>query len=71
MGFWVFITVIYCAVTTFALYMTYQEQRRHGQQSIVFNMIGYVLCTVWPLLAAAMLVFAQFYPAPAYSTDSD
>ena len=71
MGFWLFVSMIYCAVTVFALYMTYQEQRRQGRKSLAFNLMGYGLCTIWPILAAAMLVFTRFHPAPAYSIDSE
>jgi uncharacterized membrane protein len=70
-GFWLILIVIYGAVTVFALYMTYQEQRRHVHQSLGINLMGYVLCTLWPLLAAVMLVLVRYHPAEAYSSESD
>lgn len=71
MGFWLTLIVIYGAVAVFALYMTYQEQRRHSHQSLGFNLMGYILCTLWPLLAAVMLILVRYHPAEAYSSESD
>lgn len=62
MFFWPIVSLIYIAITIFAVYMTYQEQRRQGRSSPVYNMIGYLLCTVWPVLIAAILVIARFRP---------
>jgi hypothetical protein len=62
MLFWPIVSLIYIAVTIFAVYMTYQEQRRLGRSTPMYNIISYLLCTVWPLLVAAILVIARFRP---------
>lgn len=49
-----FVIAIYVVATVFALCMTYREQRRRGQITPVFTLIGYCLCLVWPLVVAVM-----------------
>lgn len=71
MGIWTFVLTAYVAVTVFALYMTYQEQRRHNRRSFTFNLIRYALCVVWPLLIAGLAVLARFRPASFYRAEFD
>ena len=61
--FWTTIFIFYFPITLFAIYMTYQEQKRQERPSLVFNLIGYLLCTVWPLLVAAIGVIVWRQPA--------
>jgi len=56
--------VFYVATSIFAIAMTYREQKRRGHSTPVFALIGYLLCTVWPLLVAAILVFTSLSPKP-------
>jgi uncharacterized membrane protein len=62
MLFWTVFSIIYVLVTTFAVYMTYQEQKRQGRSSFLFCVIGYVICAVWPLAVASICVFARRTP---------
>ncbi|MGO4909429.1 hypothetical protein ACEN2J_13985 [Pseudorhodobacter sp. W20_MBD10_FR17] len=71
MIFWPIVSLIYIAVTVFAVYMTYQEQRRQGRSSPMYNLIGYLLCTVWPVLVAAFLVMARFGPDAGLAAKQD
>lgn len=54
----------YVASSIFAITMTYREQKRRGHRTPVFALIGYLLCTVWPLVVAAILVFTRVFPEP-------
>jgi hypothetical protein len=56
MDFWSVVFVAYLIVTVFAVAMTYREQRQIGQKSVVYNVIGYVACTFWPLVVAVILM---------------
>ncbi len=56
MDFWSVAFVLYLTVTVFAVVMTWREQRQTGQKSLVYNLIGYMACTVWPLAIAVILM---------------
>lgn len=51
--------LVYCylATTLVALTLTYREQKRRKQKTPVFTFIGYLLCMVWPAVAAVMVIF--------------
>ncbi|WP_136444003.1 hypothetical protein [Pacificoceanicola onchidii] len=57
MDFWTFVMAAYCLSAIMAITLTYQEQKRRGQSSPVYSLIGYLLCTVWPVVATVMVVF--------------
>ncbi|WP_425102248.1 hypothetical protein [Tropicibacter sp. S64] len=57
MDFWTIVTAAYCLSTIMAVTLTYQEQKKRGQSTPVYTAIGYLLCMVWPVVAAVMLVF--------------
>lgn len=60
---WTILACLYLCISLFAVYMTYREHRRNGQRSLVLSGLSYLLCAVWPLPAAGMLVFARRRPA--------
>ncbi len=47
---------LYVATTVMALVMTYREQRRMDRARPGYTLIGYIACTVWPLVAVVFLV---------------
>ena len=55
MGLFEICVILYVLITVFALIMTRREQRQTGQTSLVFNSIGFAICTVWPLAMAGLL----------------
>jgi len=55
--------LVYVVVTAGAMVMTYREQRRSTQRSLVFNLIGYLACTIWPVVCAVFVVAMQRKPA--------
>ena len=55
MGLWEIAIVAYVAVMVFALIMTRREQLQTRQTSLVFNTIGFAICTIWPLAMAGFL----------------
>lgn len=57
MDFWTFVVALYVISTIFAITMTYREQKRRGHRTPVFAIIGYILCTVWPLVVAVLVIF--------------
>lgn len=71
MIFWSIVFVLYMLVSVFAVYMTYQEQKRQDHPSPMFNLIGYLACTVWPLVAAAALVAVWRRPARLSAAERD
>ncbi|MFN4128278.1 MAG: hypothetical protein ACK4GC_00440 [Paracoccaceae bacterium] len=58
-------------VGAFAAYMTHQEQKRQDRPSPLFNLIGYLACTVWPLVAAAALIAAWWRPVRFSAAERD
>lgn len=56
MGLFEICVVLYICATLFALTMTYREQRQNGHKNMLFNTIGFIACTVWPLVMAGMIV---------------
>lgn len=56
MTFWNVISVIYVLTTVFAIYRTYQEQKQQERPSFLFGVIGYLCCTIWPVVAACIFV---------------
>jgi cytochrome c oxidase assembly factor CtaG len=62
MTVWTFLLVLYVASTIAAVVMTYREQRRTTLVSPLYRLIGYLACTVWPLVA---VVFVVTSPADA------
>jgi hypothetical protein len=55
MTIWSLCIAIYCFITVFALVLTYREQRRKKQSSVLYEAIGFVACAFWPVAAAACL----------------
>lgn len=55
MFIWGAIFAIYTTTTLFALVLTYSEQRRSGPQSVISDMVSFLACLVWPLVAVACL----------------
>ena len=56
MGLWEICIVFYALVAIFALIMTRREQLQTGQTSVLFNSIGFAVCTVWPVAMAGIIV---------------
>ncbi len=59
MSFWPLFWSVYVLISIFAITMTYKEQKKSNRTTPVFVFIGYLACTVWPLLVAVMLVLLQ------------
>ncbi|WP_226561913.1 hypothetical protein [Salipiger thiooxidans] len=57
MNFWTIAAAAYVWTVIAAVTLTYREQKRRGEESPVYTLIGYVCCSVWPVVAAVMLVF--------------
>ncbi len=55
MGLWDIGVILYFGIAVFAITMTYREQRQKGQNSPLFNVIGFAVCILWPLMIAAVL----------------
>ncbi len=56
MDIWTVIIAVYIFTSIAAIIMTYCEQKRKKIKSPLFSLIGYFLCTVWPVTVAAVLV---------------
>ena len=56
MDAWTVIFAVYIFISTAAITMTSREQKQKNVKSPVFSLIGYLLCTVWPVTVAAILV---------------
>ncbi|VDC33975.1 hypothetical protein [Pseudogemmobacter humi] len=39
----------YLLVSLIAITLTYREQKRNGISSPLFRVIGFALCTIWPV----------------------
>lgn len=65
MDFWVILIAAYVLSAVIAVVMTYREQQRRGERSPVYSVIGYLLCTIWPVVAAFMVIFYRPIPAKA------
>lgn len=63
MDFWTIVMAVYCLSAIMAITLTYQEQKRRGENTPVYAFIGYLLCTVWPVVATVMVVFYKAGPA--------
>lgn len=59
MNFWTTLWSIYAAISIFAITMTYKEQKRTKEVTPIFALIGYLTCTIWPLLVATILIMVQ------------
>ncbi len=44
-------------------YMTRQEQKRQEHPNLAYNVMGYVACTLWPLVGLAIFLSAHSRPA--------
>lgn len=53
---WLIFTVIYSAIATFSIYMTWREHIVKKRKSVVFTMLGMLGCLVWPVIVAAVSV---------------
>jgi hypothetical protein len=53
MALWVFFVILYMSSILGATYMTLREQRNNAATGTVYNIIGILACTVWPLVAVA------------------
>lgn len=51
--------LVYAVTTAVAIVMTYREQKRKELRSPLFTLIGYVLCSVWPIVVAVILLFER------------
>lgn len=65
------IVSFYLCISVFAVYMTYQEQKRRRKPSPLFNLISYVLCVLWPLALGAILIAVQFQSAKPEFAESE
>ncbi len=57
MDFWTIGISVYILTTIVAVTLTYKEQKRRGHRTPIFNLIGFMLCMVWPVVAAVMVIF--------------
>ncbi len=57
MDVWTIVIALYVTSTMLAIIMTYREQKRSGHITPVYSMIGYMLCMIWPVVAAVMMIF--------------
>lgn len=57
MSFQMIFLIIYAVTTVLAIVMTYREQKRKQLKSPLFTLIGYVLCSIWPIVIAFILIF--------------
>lgn len=53
---WLAFTVLYSAIATFSIYMTWREHIVKKRKSVIFTMLGMLGCLVWPLVVAAVSV---------------
>ena len=53
------VIALYVTSTMLAIVMTYREQRKSGHVTPVYSMIGYMLCMIWPVVLAAMMLFSR------------
>lgn len=51
--------VLYLIVAGFAVLMTYLEQVRTRNRDVLFNMLGFLACLLWPLTLVAVTIAAQ------------
>jgi hypothetical protein len=51
---------VYLTVSLFAIYMTYREQKQAGTSSLMFRLLGFVACALWPLPLTAMIASKAF-----------
>ncbi len=71
MDFWTIFVGLYLVSFILAIIMTYREQKARGQTTPVYAFMGYILCSVWPLVVAVTLVFSKqldesSYPSKRY-----
>jgi len=64
MDFWSALIALYIAISIFAISRTYREQKKSATVTPIFALIGYLLCIVWPLVVAAVLVLSKLFPEP-------
>ena len=69
--FWSVLASLYLCISLFAVFMTYQEQKRRRKPSPIFNLISYVLCVLWPLALGAILIAVQFQSAKPEFAESE
>lgn len=50
---------LYVVITIFAIVMSYNEQRRTGNKSFLFNALSFVACVIWPATIAIIFIAAQ------------
>lgn len=51
------LALAYLATILIALSLTHRERKRQGNRSVLYGLLGYLLCLVWPLVAAVMVLF--------------
>lgn len=56
MNLWEIGAAAYILTILVALILTHHEQRQRGQTAPARMLVGYVLCTVWPLVAAVLMM---------------
>jgi hypothetical protein len=56
MDLWYIVPALYLLITLWAGVMTYCEQCRTAGRSRAFNVIGLLVCAVWPLVVTAILI---------------
>jgi hypothetical protein len=56
MIFWTTIWSVYGLVALAAAIMTFDEQHRTGRYPVLYNMLGYLACLLWPLTIAMVLL---------------
>lgn len=56
MNFWTIVIGVYVMTTIVAITLTWREQKNRGERTPVYNFIGYLLCTIWPIVAAVTAI---------------
>lgn len=59
---WTILTIAYVLSVMLAISLTYNEQKQRGGTVPVRAAIGFLLCTVWPLVIAIMVLFYAPFP---------
>lgn len=67
--FWILLSVCYGAITLFALFKTHQEQKQKVSSNAFNSLIGYLICTVWPLAVLCMIASRRLGILQSAKTD--
>ncbi|SMY09282.1 hypothetical protein [Flavimaricola marinus] len=50
---WTLFSVIYAAIATFSIFMTWREHIVKKRKSVLWTLLGTLTCLVWPIAVAA------------------